>query len=168
MHAINADPDGKNINDGCGALYPEVVAAEVVRAGRRRRGVATTGMPTARCSPTPQGAIVDGDQVLAACAVALQRSRASSPGNTVVTTVMANLGFHHAMREAAIDVVASKVGDRYVLEDMMRTGAALGGEQSGHVIFRRAFDHRRRPAHRGAVPLTGGAHGRRRSASSHR
>jgi phosphoglucosamine mutase len=81
------------------------------------------------------GAIVDGDQVLAACALAL-RDRNALSANTVVTTVMANLGFHHAMREAGIDVVSSKVGDRYVLEDMMRTGSMLGGEQSGHVIFR--------------------------------
>ncbi len=58
------------------------------------------------------------------------------PENTVVTTVMANLGFHHAMRQAGIDVVSPRVGDRYVLEDMLRTGAMVGGEQSGHVIFR--------------------------------
>jgi phosphoglucosamine mutase len=81
------------------------------------------------------GAIVDGDQVLAACAVAL-RDRGALARDTVVTTVMANLGFHHAMREAGIEVVSSKVGDRYVLEDMVRTGAMLGGEQSGHLIFR--------------------------------
>ena len=78
---------------------------------------------------------MDGDQVLAACAVALQDAGRLA-GDTVVTTVMANLGFHHAMREAGIEVVASKVGDRYVLEEMLRTGAVLGGEQSGHVIFR--------------------------------
>ena len=78
---------------------------------------------------------MDGDQVLAACAVALKEA-GSLAGNIVVTTVMANIGFHHAMREAGIDVVSSKVGDRYVLEDMLRTGAVLGGEQSGHVIFR--------------------------------
>ncbi len=64
------------------------------------------------------------------------RERGELAQNTVVTTIMANLGFHHAMREAGIDVVASRVGDRYVLEEMLRTGAVLGGEQSGHVIFR--------------------------------
>ena len=73
--------------------------------------------------------------MLAACAVALKESGGLA-GNIVVTTVMANIGFHHAMRTAGIDVIASKVGDRYVLEDMLRTGAVLGGEQSGHVIFR--------------------------------
>ncbi len=82
-----------------------------------------------------RGAIVDGDQVLAATCDRDEGVGALA-GNTVVTTVMANLGFHHAMREAGIDVVSSKVGDRYVLEDMLRTGAMLGGEQSGHVIFR--------------------------------
>ena len=91
-------------------------------------------MPTGRCSPT-RGRVVDGDQVLAACAIAI-RAADALPTNTVVTTVMANLGFHQAMREAGIDVVWPKVGDRYVLEEMVRTGAVLGGEQSGHVIFR--------------------------------
>ena len=134
VHAINADPDGKNINDGCGALYPEVAAAEVLRVGADA-GVSHDGDADRALFADAQGAIVDGDQVLAACAVDL-KNRGELPGNTVVTTVMANLGFHHAMREAAIDVVASKVGDRYVLEDMMRIDAPLGGEQSGHVIFR--------------------------------
>jgi phosphoglucosamine mutase len=132
--AIHADPDGKNINDGCGALYPEVVAQEVVRLGADA-GVSHDGDADRALFADAEGAIVDGDQVLAACAIAL-RDRDALPGNTVVTTVMANLGFHHAMREAGIDVVATKVGDRYVLEDMLRTGAVLGGEQSGHVIFR--------------------------------
>jgi phosphoglucosamine mutase len=134
VHAINADPDGKNINDGCGALYPEVVAAEVVRLGADV-GVSHDGDADRALFADADGSIVDGDQVLAACAVDL-KDRGALPGNTVVTTVMANLGFHHAMREAGIDVVASKVGDRYVLEDMLRIDAPLGGEQSGHVIFR--------------------------------
>jgi phosphoglucosamine mutase len=134
VHAINAEPDGKNINDGCGALYPEVVAEAVVRLGADA-GVSHDGDADRALFADAQGAIVDGDQVLAACALAM-RERGDLSQNTVVTTIMANLGFHHAMREAGIDVVASKVGDRYVLEEMMRTGAILGGEQSGHVIFR--------------------------------
>jgi len=133
VHAICAEPDGKNINDGCGALYPEVVANEVVRLGADA-GVSLDGDADRALFADAAGAIVDGDQVLAACALAL-RDRGMLLGNTVVTTVMANLGFHHAMRQAGIDVVASKVGDRYVLEDMVRTGAVIGGEQSGHVIF---------------------------------
>ncbi len=134
VHAIHADPDGKNINDGCGALYPEVVANEVVRLGADA-GVSLDGDADRALFSDSDGAIVDGDQVLAACALAL-RERDALTANTVVTTVMANLGFHHAMREAAIDVVSSRVGDRYVVEDMRRTGAVIGGEQSGHVIFR--------------------------------
>ena len=134
VHAIHADPDGKNINDHCGALYPEVVANEVVRLGADA-GVSLDGDADRALFADADGAIVDGDQVLAACALAL-RDRDALAGNTVVTTVMANLGFHHAMREAAIDVVSSRVGDRYVVEDMERTGAVIGGEQSGHVIFR--------------------------------
>jgi phosphoglucosamine mutase len=134
VHAINAAPDGDNINDGCGALYPEVVAAEVVRLGADA-GVSHDGDADRALFADARGAIVDGDQVLAACAVGLHEAGRLT-GNTVVTTVMANVGFHHAMREAGIDVVSSRVGDRYVLEDMLRTGAVLGGEQSGHVIFR--------------------------------
>lgn len=134
VDAINAEPDGKNINDGCGALYPEVVAQEVVRVGADA-GVSHDGDADRALFADAEGAIVDGDQVLAATAIAL-RDAGRLRGNTVVTTVMANLGFHHAMREAGIDVVSSRVGDRYVLEDMVRTGASLGGEQSGHVIFR--------------------------------
>jgi phosphoglucosamine mutase len=133
VHAINASPDGENINDGCGALFPEVVAAEVVRVGADA-GVSLDGDADRALFADARGAIVDGDQVVAACAVALH-ARGALARDTVVTTVMANVGFHHAMREAGIDVVASRVGDRYVLEDMVRTGAVLGGEQSGHVIF---------------------------------
>jgi phosphoglucosamine mutase len=134
VHAINAAPDGKNINDGCGALYPEVVAAEVVRLGADA-GVTHDGDADRALFCDAGGAIVDGDQVLAASAIDL-RDAGRLAGNIVVTTVMANLGFHHSMREAGIEVVSSKVGDRYVLEDMLRTGAVLGGEQSGHIIFR--------------------------------
>ena len=134
VHAIHAEPDGKNINDGCGASYPEVVAQEVVRLGADA-GVSHDGDADRALFADADGAIVDGDQVLAASAIAL-RDRGGLTANTVVTTVMSNLGFHHAMREAGIDVVSSRVGDRYVLEDMVRTGAVLGGEQSGHVIFR--------------------------------
>jgi len=82
-----------------------------------------------------RGNVIDGDQVLASCAIAMHE-RGSLAGDVVVTTVMANLGFHRAMREAGVSVVATQVGDRYVLEEMLRSGAVLGGEQSGHVIFR--------------------------------
>jgi phosphoglucosamine mutase len=134
VHAIHAEPDGKNINEGCGALYPEIVAETVVRLGADA-GVCHDGDADRALFCDANGAVVDGDQVLAACAIDL-RDGGRLAGDTVVTTVMANMGFHHSMRTAGIHVISSKVGDRYVLEDMLRTGAVLGGEQSGHVIFR--------------------------------
>ena len=127
-------PDGGNINVGCGALHPDVVAAAVV-GKEADAGVAHDGDADRALFADARGEVVDGDQVLAACAIGL-RDSGRLTGNRVVTTVMANLGFHHAMRDAGIEVVQTKVGDRYVLEEMLRTGAVLGGEQSGHVIFR--------------------------------
>jgi len=134
VHAIHAEPDGMNINDGCGALFPEVVAAAVVRLGADA-GVCHDGDADRALFADAQGNVINGDQVLAACALAMAES-GSLVRNTVVTTVMANLGFFLAMRNAGIEVVSAKVGDRYVLEQMLERGAVLGGEQSGHVIFR--------------------------------
>ncbi len=133
--AINDRPDGWNINDGCGATTPEVVARAVVDAGADA-GVAHDGDADRALFADHAGSIVDGDQVLAACALDLH-GRGELPGAQVVTTVMANLGFRECMHDAGIAVVETKVGDRYVLEEMIRTGADLGGEQSGHVIFLR-------------------------------
>jgi phosphoglucosamine mutase len=132
--AINATPDGQNINDGCGALHPEVAAAEVVRVGADA-GVSHDGDADRALFADAAGNVIDGDQVLAASALAMQE-RGTLKGDVVVGTVMSNLGLVHAMREAGIDLVQTRVGDRYVLEEMERRGASLGGEQSGHVIFR--------------------------------
>ena len=134
VHAVNAEPDGTNINLGCGALYPAVVASEVLRLGADA-GVCLDGDADRALFSDAHGAFIDGDQVLASCAVAM-KTAGTLTHNTVVSTVMANLGFYLAMREAGIEVIAAKVGDRYVLEEMLRVGAVLGGEQSGHVIFR--------------------------------
>jgi len=134
VDAIFDRPDGHNINVGCGALHPEVVAAEVVHRGADA-GVAHDGDADRALFADAAGNVIDGDQVLAACAIAM-KERGTLGRAGVVTTVMANLGFHRAMREAGIEVVATRVGDRYVLEEMLRTGATLGGEQSGHLIFR--------------------------------
>jgi phosphoglucosamine mutase len=134
VHPIHDHPDGDNINVGCGALHPEVVAAEVVRLGADA-GVAHDGDADRALFADAHGNVIDGDQVLAACAIAM-KERGTLADDRVVTTVMANLGFHRAMAGAGIDVVTAPVGDRYVLEEMLRTGATLGGEQSGHVIFR--------------------------------
>jgi len=134
VHAMFDHPDGDNINVGCGALHPDVVAAEVLRLGADA-GVALDGDADRALFADARGKVIDGDQVLASCAIAMHE-RGSLVGDLVVTTVMANLGFHRAMREAGVHVVATQVGDRYVLEEMLRSGAVLGGEQSGHVIFR--------------------------------
>jgi phosphoglucosamine mutase len=134
VHAINDTPDGRNINDGCGALHPEVVAAEVVRLGADA-GVAHDGDADRALFADASGNVIDGDQILAACAISMKREGRLEK-DTVVTTVMSNLGFLRAMKDHGIEVIATKVGDRYVLEEMLRSGAVLGGEQSGHVIFR--------------------------------
>jgi len=126
-------PDGCNINVGCGAMHPEVMAAEVVRVGAAA-GVAHDGDADRALFADARGGIVDGDQVLAACAIAFHRE-GRLHGSAVVTTVMANLGFHRSMEKEGIDVLTTKVGDRYVLEEMLKTGAVIGGEQSGHLIF---------------------------------
>jgi phosphoglucosamine mutase len=133
VHAIHDSPDGRNINVGCGALHPEVVGAAVVEAGADA-GVSHDGDADRALFTDRHGALVDGDQVLAACAIAMKEA-GELPGDRVVTTVMANIGFHRAMHEAGITVSATKVGDRYVLEEMLEERAGLGGEQSGHLIF---------------------------------
>ena len=134
VHAIHAAPDGRNINVGCGALHPEVAGAVVVELGADV-GVSHDGDADRALFVDDRGTPVDGDQILAACAIAMKRA-GSLPHDAVVTTVMANLGFHRAMMDAGITVSATKVGDRYVLEEMLEEGVMLGGEQSGHLIFR--------------------------------
>jgi phosphoglucosamine mutase len=134
VHGINAEPDGTNINAGCGALHPEVVAREVVRLGADA-GVSHDGDADRALFADADGRVLDGDHVLAALAL-VRLAAGSLKGEAVVTTPMANLGFLNAMRDAGIEVVTADVGDRYVLEEMERRGLVLGGEQSGHVIVR--------------------------------
>jgi len=133
VYPIFDAPDGTNINAGCGALHPEVVA-EAVRAAGADAGIAHDGDADRALFADARGRVVDGDQVLAACALAM-KERGALTGDVVVTTVMANLGFRKVMAEHGIRVIEARVGDRYVLEAMLEHGAALGGEQSGHVIF---------------------------------
>ena len=133
VSVVADQPDGRNINVGVGAMHPEVVAAEVVRLGADA-GVAHDGDADRALFADAGGNVVDGDQVLAACAIEL-RDAGRLAGNKVVTTVMANLGFRRSMEEAGIEVLTTSVGDRYVLEEMLRSGAVVGGEQSGHLIF---------------------------------
>ena len=134
--AIGAEPDGLNINDGCGSTHLAPLRAAVVASGADF-GLAHDGDADRCLAVDATGAEVDGDQILAILALAL-RARAALRENTVVTTVMSNLGFKLAMRQQGIDVVETAVGDRYVLEAMKAGGYVLGGEQSGHVVL---LDH---------------------------
>jgi phosphoglucosamine mutase len=136
VDAINVEPDGTNINAECGATRPEVVAAAVRGLGADA-GVAFDGDADRAVFADAEGNVIDGDQVIVAWALALAKEGQLSK-DTVVVTVMANLGLRRALAEAGITVLETPVGDRYVLEEMRRTGAVLGGEQSGHVIF---LDH---------------------------
>ena len=131
---INDRPDGTNINARAGSNHPEGLAAEVVARGADA-GLAFDGDADRVVAVDNTGQVVDGDQLIAICALD-RKARHLLAGDTVVVTVMANLGFRQAMREHGIAVVETKVGDRYVLEALEEGGWSLGGEQSGHVIFR--------------------------------
>ena len=132
---LHAQPDGTNINHGCGSTYPEALQ-EAVRSSGAALGLALDGDADRVVAVAEDGSILDGDVILALCAVDL-RERALLANDTLVVTVMSNLGLRVAMAEAGVTVVETKVGDRYVLEAMEAGGHALGGEQSGHVIFGR-------------------------------
>lgn len=131
---ICAEPNGRNINLGCGALHLERLR-ETVIAERAQFGAAFDGDADRAIFVSAGGKIVDGDCVLLVCGRALRQS-GHLHGDTVVSTVMSNLGLERALADGGIRMVRTPVGDKYVLEEMVRLGAALGGEQSGHVIFR--------------------------------
>ena len=127
---LAANPDGMNINDGCGATEPGFLAEQV----KGRVGFAFDGDADRLIAVDEGGAIVDGDRIMAI--VALHWKRADRlKNNLVVSTVMSNFGFKRAMRDAGIELIETKVGDRYVVEAMNANKAILGGEQSGHIIF---------------------------------
>jgi phosphoglucosamine mutase len=130
---VSDAPDGRNINDGCGATVPSNVAAAVLAHGADV-GVALDGDADRLIAVDHTGAVVDGDHIIAIVANDL-KAKGELRNDTVVVTVMTNLGFRLAMREVGIDVVETAVGDRYVLEALAAGGHSLGGEQSGHVIF---------------------------------
>lgn len=130
---INCDWTGDDINVGCGSTHLEVLA-ELVRSDGFDFGVAHDGDADRMLAVDENGEEVDGDQIMAICAVDMA-GKGELAGNVVVSTVMANLGLEVAMRERGINFVKTKVGDRYVLEQMQTMGATLGGEQSGHIIF---------------------------------
>jgi phosphoglucosamine mutase len=134
--ALGVTPDGVNINAGCGSLHPELVAARV-RAEGAHLGIALDGDADRVVLVDEHGETVDGDAVLAMCALELHREGRLKQ-QTVVSTLMSNLGLEHALRAQGIRLERTQVGDRYVVQRMRERGCNFGGEQSGHVVF---LDH---------------------------
>jgi phosphoglucosamine mutase len=131
---IHDAPNGRNINDHCGATHPESLQRSVVEH-RADLGLAFDGDGDRVIAVDHLGNVIDGDRMIALAALQL-RDEGSLHHNTVVVTVMSNLGFHKSMSSAGIDVVTTAVGDRYVLEALDAGGFSVGGEQSGHIIYR--------------------------------
>ena len=131
--AINAEPDGLNINDGCGSTHMEQLQIAVAAHGADL-GLAHDGDADRCLAVDALGQVVDGDAIMTVLALAMHEAGELS-ANTLVTTVMSNLGLHLAMREAGIDVRTTGVGDRYVLEELRSGRFSLGGEQSGHIVM---------------------------------
>ncbi|MGC4088500.1 MAG: phosphoglucosamine mutase [Polyangiaceae bacterium] len=131
--ALGCRPNGTNINKACGALHPEHVAHEVTRL-KAHVGVALDGDADRVIFVDEKGEIVDGDAIMALCAVRMLRERRLAK-KTLVSTVMSNMGLEHALEGAGGKLVRTAVGDRYVVESMRRHGYQLGGEQSGHLVF---------------------------------
>ena len=131
---IHREPDGVNINEHCGSTHLESLAEGVVKGGYDL-GIAFDGDADRCLLIDEKGGVVDGDKVMAVCALAMKHDGKLS-GNAIVATVMSNLGLHEFCRNHGIDLVCTDVGDRHVLEKMIECGYAIGGEQSGHTIFR--------------------------------
>lgn len=131
--AMNDAPDGRNINAGCGSLHPEGMQRRVVDQGATM-GVAFDGDADRAIFASASGKLVDGDGVLLAAGRYL-KAHGQLRGDTIVGTTMANLGLERALDKDGLKLTRTAVGDRYVLEEMLRTGANLGGEQSGHILF---------------------------------
>ncbi|HEU5472153.1 MAG TPA: phosphoglucosamine mutase [Actinophytocola sp.] len=131
--AIHALPDGENINDGCGSTHLDAVRAAVL-AERADLGIAHDGDADRCLAVDAAGELIDGDQIMAVLALAM-REAGDLADDTLVATVMSNLGLHLAMREHGVELRTTAVGDRYVLEELRGGGFSLGGEQSGHVVL---------------------------------
>ncbi|MDQ3265119.1 MAG: phosphoglucosamine mutase [Myxococcota bacterium] len=133
---LGVDPDGKNINHRCGALHPENLSKAVVKHGAHM-GLALDGDADRLIVVDEKGQVVDGDAIMAICAGELM-ARKELKKKTVVSTVMSNIGLEHAVSKWGGKVIRTKVGDRYVVEEMRKNGYNFGGEQSGHLLF---LDH---------------------------
>lgn len=131
--AISAEPDGTNINDHCGSTHPEKLQETVVKEGADY-GLAYDGDADRLIAVDEKGNIVDGDRIMILSAINLKK-KGKLAKNTLVVTVMTNIGLKIAAKENDIDLAITKVGDRYVMEEMLKEGYVLGGEQSGHLIF---------------------------------
>ncbi|MCK5512106.1 MAG: phosphoglucosamine mutase [Thermodesulfovibrionia bacterium] len=131
--AINDEPDGRNINAGCGATHPEVMQKAVLKH-RADVGIAHDGDGDRAILCNEKGEIVDGDKIMGICAVDMKQEK-KFRGPAVVSTVMSNIGFEIFLKKFGIKLIRTQVGDRYVVEEMLRRGCNLGGEQSGHIIF---------------------------------
>lgn len=133
---IHCAPDGKNINEQCGALHPSTVAGMVAeRKGKFDLGITFDGDADRALFSDADGNVVNGDAVLLIAGRDMQ-SRGVLAGSTVVATTMSNMGLEVALKRSGIQMLRANVGDKYVLEEMLQTGATLGGEQSGHILFR--------------------------------
>lgn len=133
VKVIHALPNGTNINDGCGSTHLESLQKAVLE-NHADFGIAHDGDADRCLCVDEKGQIIDGDHILVMCAMDMMKE-GKLPYNTVVTTVMANIGFHQAIKKAGGRAEITKVGDRYVLENMLKNGYKIGGEQSGHIIF---------------------------------
>jgi phosphoglucosamine mutase len=132
--AIHSDPDGRNINEGCGALHLEPVR-QAIQDLDADAGVAFDGDADRCMIVSKSGKTIDGDHTLLIAAKSMLASGRLQPRDAVVATVMSNLGFEAALKSHGLRLIRAAVGDKYVLEEMIRTGSPVGGEQSGHVIF---------------------------------
>jgi phosphoglucosamine mutase len=133
---VHAAPDGKNINEGCGALHPQNLAQKIAdAAGRFDLGITFDGDADRALFSDANGRVVNGDAVLLMAARDMH-TRGLQAGDVVIATTMSNMGLEIALKRSGISMLRANVGDKYVLEQMMKTGATLGGEQSGHIIFR--------------------------------
>jgi phosphoglucosamine mutase len=130
---LGAEPDGQNINRGVGSTHPEKLAA-VVKQGGYRLGVAFDGDGDRAILVDGQGRVLDGDHVMLMCARQM-KTEGRLRGDAVVATVMSNIGLEIALKKLGIELIRTKVGDKYVMEEMQKRGLSLGGEQSGHLIF---------------------------------
>jgi phosphoglucosamine mutase len=133
VDVTHASPDGRNINEHCGALHPEIVAAQVKVSGASM-GITFDGDADRALFADENGNVVNGDAIMLACARDLQ-ARGELANNLVVATTMSNMGLEAAFARSGIRMLRAPVGDKYVLEEMRNSGASLGGEQSGHILF---------------------------------